>query len=62
MLWKEKYDMGKDYTEADIYRMERELRQLEMELNSRPDRADVINTEISNLRYELNEARRSIRG
>ena len=54
--------MGKDYTEADIYRMERELRQLEMELNSRPDRDDVINTEISNLRYELNEARRSVRG
>ena len=41
--------MGKDYTEADIYRMERELRQLEMELNSRPDRADVINTEISGM-------------
>lgn len=34
MLCKEKNDMGKDYTEADIYRMERELRQLEMELNS----------------------------
>lgn len=54
--------MGKDYTEADIYRMERELRQLEMELNSRPDRADVIKIEISNLQYELNEVRRSVRG
>ena len=54
--------MGRgDYTEADIRRMERELEQLEMELRARPDRASSIETEISNLRYELNDARRNMR-
>lgn len=53
--------MGADYTEADVRRMERELQQLEMELRSRPDRASAIETEMSNLRYELNEARRNLR-
>lgn len=53
--------MGANYTEADIRRMERELQQLEMELNSRPDRASAIKTEISNLRYELNDAKRNMR-
>lgn len=50
-----------DYTEADIRRMERELYQLEMELRERPDRANLIETEISNLKYELNDARRNVR-
>jgi len=54
-------DMGTNYTQADIRRMERELQQLEMELSSRPDRAKVIETEISNLRYELNDAKRNMR-
>ena len=54
--------MGRgDYTEADIRRMERELQQLEMELRARPDRANSIETEIRNLKYELNDARRNMR-
>lgn len=54
-------NMGANYTEADIRRMERELQQLEMELKSRPDRASAIQTEISNLRYELNDAKRNMK-
>lgn len=50
-----------DYTQADIRRMERELQQLEMELRERPDKADAIRTEINNLEYELNDARRRMR-
>ena len=50
-----------DYTQADIIRMERELQQLEMELRERPDKADAIQTEISNLKYELNDAKRKMR-
>ena len=46
-----------NYTEADIRRMERELQQLELELRARPDRASAIETEISNLQYELNCAK-----
>lgn len=53
--------MGANYTESDIRRMERELNQLEMELRARPDRANQIETEISNLKYELNDARRNLR-
>ena len=53
--------MGANYTQSDINRMERELRQLEMELNSRPDRADAIQTEIRNLQYELEDERRQVR-
>lgn len=53
--------MGANYTEADIRRMERELQQLEMELKSRPDRASAIKNEISNLRYELNDAKRNVK-
>lgn len=53
--------MGANYSESDIRRMERELQQLELERRSRPDRASVIETEIRNLQYELNEARRGMR-
>ena len=45
------------YTKNDIYRMERELQQLELELRARPDRAESIETEIQNLKYELSYAR-----
>lgn len=57
----EEIKMGANYTEADIRRMERELQQLEMELKSRPDRASAIKNEISNLRYELNDAKRNVK-
>lgn len=58
---KEELIVGANYSESDVRRMERELQQLEMELRARPDRASAIQTEISNLRYELNEAKRNLR-
>ncbi|HIV13026.1 MAG TPA: hypothetical protein IAA63_07800 [Candidatus Pullilachnospira stercoravium] len=53
--------MSGDYTWSDIRRMERELNQLQMELRERPDRANAIKTEISNLKYELADAKRKVK-
>lgn len=53
--------MAGNYTWNDIYRMERELEQLKMELRARPDRADTIETEIRNLQYEISDAKRKVR-
>lgn len=50
--------MAGDYTRADIARMEKRLRGLETELRQTPERASLIKTEISNLKYELADARR----
>lgn len=58
---KEETIMAGNYTWNDIYRMERELEQLKMELRARPDRADTIETEIRNLQYEISDAKRKVR-
>lgn len=49
------------YTQADIIRMENKLEALYEELRSRPDRADLIESEIDNLKYEIEDAKRNMR-
>lgn len=50
--------MAGDYTKADIRRMEKRLKGLEDELRQTPERASLLRTEISNLKYELADAKR----
>lgn len=46
------------YTEADIYRMQQKIEALKEEMKAAPHRADLIQTEIDNLEYQIREAQR----
>ncbi len=46
-----------DYTKSDVYRMQNKLNSLREEKEAVPRRAALIDTEISNLEYELQQAK-----
>lgn len=46
------------YTQADIYRMQAKIEALKEELRETPHRAELIQTEIENLEYQIREAQK----